>query len=670
VRSHKQIAIHYLSGWFLIDLVSILTCIIDIYPLTTGNSNEGSEPGLADSTNIEQLRVLRVLRVLRLIKLVRLAKSSRILNRWQSSIALDFSTQTIIYCTSSYLLAAHWFSCLLVLITTFAESKYHTWLGAKGFCIRLSDINPDNPTEADLPYGREWKLEPLPYEPHLAHLDDVYCVSAWETWIATYYWMIQLISGAAGGDTDRVYMKANECLVFSILVVISCLLMSRIIAAFCDVLANLNPEQASFRNQMDAVNRYCRHHKLEKGMRRHLREYIMRTKHIQSMNAQNQLMSLMSPKLQGELSLQVNGPWLMALPFLSGVEVACMVRIALALKPLVFVPTELLPSESMYYLAKGTVVHRGGVKTGGSVWGTDCVLNKAALRSRPARALTYAEVSRIHRDELKAIINTSVERVDENGQFIIIFEYPQAVKRLRWETIRTGLSRELKRLAQSGSHGGAWTKAFLAMERNNHGYIEDAMESAFADPSASAGVVRNGVSTLKAKAKSGSALVRSSTLKDVTKNGFGKMTGQQLNQQPSTNPPTDSTTASQPSTERAATMPFPDYHADDSEVTLEMPAPASYYADAARRVVSAAATPDDIESAAQPPEQTRRRRRTKRSGAVTPSPTRSGAPTPALTPSAPRSGSPSVRGSRSGTPRSMSPVDDGAGKPQYGGSWL
>ena len=187
VRNHRSIAMRYLRGWFAIDLISVLTCLIDILPfiMSTRPSNEDA---------IDSLRILRVLRVMRLIKLVRLLKTSRLLTRWQTSIALDNSTQTILSTLSSYLVAGHWFACLLVLTTTVADTPLHTWLGAKGYCVRADDPS------ATLRPGAHWELQPVPHLPSLAHLDNVYCVSAFDLWCASYFWMIQIVSGTAGGE--------------------------------------------------------------------------------------------------------------------------------------------------------------------------------------------------------------------------------------------------------------------------------------------------------------------------------------------------------------------------------------------------------------------------------------------------------------------------------------
>ena len=183
VTSHRDIAARYLRGWFLVDAISVLTCLIDIVPLSLRKASSSAND--FDEDAVESLRILRVLRVMRLIKLVRLLKTSRLLKRWQTHLALDFSTQTMLSALASYLLAGHWFACILVLITTVSDTQMHTWLAAKGYCVRASD-------PASLHGGSTWQLQPIPHVEELSYLTDVYCVSAFDLWAATYFWMMQV----------------------------------------------------------------------------------------------------------------------------------------------------------------------------------------------------------------------------------------------------------------------------------------------------------------------------------------------------------------------------------------------------------------------------------------------------------------------------------------------
>jgi hypothetical protein len=136
---------------------------------------------------------------------------------------------------------------------------------------------------------------------------------------------------------------------------------------------------------------------------------------------------------------------------------ACSVRIAMTLDPMVFVPTEMLPADALYNLNRGTVVQRGSILLGGSVWGEDCILNRTDLRSPPARALTYADVQLVTRVNLLAIINEEIEggTVNSKGELESVYTYPLAAGKLHWTAVKLALRRLGKQLAdkQRGAFG-------------------------------------------------------------------------------------------------------------------------------------------------------------------------------------------------------------------------
>jgi hypothetical protein len=440
VKQFDRIAWNYSKNWFVVDLISVLTVAFDILPLVEEKVGppvlESASGEGAVAEGITKLRVLRLLRVVRLVKLVRLVKASRILKRWWTSFALDFSTLTVVKCILGYLYFGHLLACFLVLGGSLAETPLDTWKGSKKFCVQTDDPHDVN-NEFFQPY-KTWVLMPPPSNPDIAHLTDVWCVGPYEMWVMTFYWMIMLISGAAGGDTDARYMNPSESMLFMFCTIVACLINSVIIASLCDVLSNMNPEGVAFRNSMDQLNRYCRKHKLAQPTRIKLREYLYRSEHVQVCKSQQALMMLLSQKLQGELSLQVNGPWLMTIPFLRGIETACSVLISLKLESMVFVPTELLPADAMYHVSKGTVIHRGSVLLGGSVFGDDCILQRISLRSLPARALTYVDVTRVTRENLLSIV---YDRIDGSSGASAAFKYPLAADKVRWSAIWLAMRR-------------------------------------------------------------------------------------------------------------------------------------------------------------------------------------------------------------------------------------
>ena len=57
-------------------------------------------------------KALRVLRALRLIKLVRLVRASRIIKRWETHFAINYTWLSIMQSGMSCILCAHWMACV------------------------------------------------------------------------------------------------------------------------------------------------------------------------------------------------------------------------------------------------------------------------------------------------------------------------------------------------------------------------------------------------------------------------------------------------------------------------------------------------------------------------------------------------------------------------------
>ena len=77
VTDRKSIAIHYLSGWFLIDVFSIAPSLFDIIPILNAyNAAARAADGEDAGKGTSGLKALKIVRVLRFVKLVRLARGS------------------------------------------------------------------------------------------------------------------------------------------------------------------------------------------------------------------------------------------------------------------------------------------------------------------------------------------------------------------------------------------------------------------------------------------------------------------------------------------------------------------------------------------------------------------------------------------------------------------
>jgi len=166
---------------------------------------------------------------------------------------------------------------------------------------------------------------------------------------------------------------------------------------------------------------------LDNDLRRRLREYLHQTKHLQIAAASKDLLALLSPALQGEVTWAVNRRWLSRVSFFRDAESEFLVQIALSLSPLVFTPGELAINGYLYIVHRGIALFGGRVLTSGKVWGEDCIISSIHLQRRwCARAMNYLEVFMI-----------SAEDVLE-----IAFSFPDTYIRIRRLAIRMAVRRQ------------------------------------------------------------------------------------------------------------------------------------------------------------------------------------------------------------------------------------
>ena len=206
-----------------------------------------------------------------------------------------------------------------------------------------------------------------------------------------------------------------------------------VIAVFCGVLANMDPKGTEFKRTMDNLNSFMSEQGLPNEMRVKLREYFHQTRHLQVARSNKELISMMSPMLQGKVVWEINQRWLKHVWFLRNAEDKFMVKLALTLKAAVFAPSELCPIGYMYISHRGIALYGGRVLTSGKVWGEDMILSSPTLRSKyAARCMTYVEAYVISRDELLDLAK----------------EFPATLRVVRRSSFRLAFRREMIRRAQ------------------------------------------------------------------------------------------------------------------------------------------------------------------------------------------------------------------------------
>lgn len=362
--------------------------------------------------------------------MTRLARTSRVLRRFETRIAINYARLSLYSSVLFYFLVAHWCACLLILPTTFYDSPVDTWLGGLGYCLAVPQL--PHPTEAD------WQacapLRGLRAQLIKEHgVDEAHvlaeqgicrpvCYSPAGLYVATFYITLQLICGASGGTYEAESFNTSEQLLFSFVAVVGALVWGFVIGNFISVIHNVNPDTQWFRSTFDSLNHFMAVAQLPTDMRRRLREYFHQAAHVSRGQQRNALLQLMSPSLQGEVAMHVNRRWLSKVRFLVGAEKEMLVLVAVHLRAAVFAPAELATPGYLYMIHKGVALYGGRVLNAGKCWGVDMILRRQSLCRYTARAMTYLEVYRISRADLLELARP----------------FPKATALIRWEVTAPG----------------------------------------------------------------------------------------------------------------------------------------------------------------------------------------------------------------------------------------
>jgi hypothetical protein len=107
VTSYKKIAKIYMSGWFWIDIVSVIPFDLCAMAMDTGDGAMSS------------MRAVRVIRLLRLMRLLRMAHAKEALNKFQDALEMSSFHMTVCKCFVLLITMTHWMACIFRMVPDF-----------------------------------------------------------------------------------------------------------------------------------------------------------------------------------------------------------------------------------------------------------------------------------------------------------------------------------------------------------------------------------------------------------------------------------------------------------------------------------------------------------------------------------------------------------------------
>jgi len=406
VRNFRAIRKNYLSSWFTIDLVSIIP--FDWLAAFSPNSDA-----------VKDLKIIRVIRLLRLLKLARIFKASRIFKRLESRINIPFSVIGLIKFAILLLMVGHWMACLWCMVGGGQEEG----AGRGGFT---------------------W-INGL----HSTYIEEDRWLTAWEIYTAAFYWSIVTITSVGYGDITPVSVFEMQWCTFCLLWG-SCV-WAYIIGNACGIVSNLDIATIEHQQTMDQLNSFMSEQHFSKPLKTKVRSFFNQTREIAKGETYKGLIERMSPSLKEEVT-EKNCEWIHDIYYLKEACPQFSVRTLEIMVAGVFCPQEQVKINNTLCAVSRGVASRGGmVKTAGTFWGEDFILNCWDLQEHvETRALTYLELLMVTKEQFYEIL----DEFDDEKEMVHKARIKMAMTR--------GILKFSKAMLEQGLHGsGEIQKAIL-----------------------------------------------------------------------------------------------------------------------------------------------------------------------------------------------------------------
>jgi len=166
-----------------------------------------------------------------------------------------------------------------------------------------------------------------------------------------------------------------------------------IIGSACGIVSNLDVDTIEHQQTMDSLNRFMSAQGFEKDLKIKVRAFFNQTKDLAKTDSHKALISRMSPLLKEEVTAK-NCEWIQDVYYLKSFKAGFAVTLLDYLVPGVFMPQEKAGvSDALCVVNRGVASRGGVVKTAGTFWGDDFILESWDLKDHiDCRALTYVEV--------------------------------------------------------------------------------------------------------------------------------------------------------------------------------------------------------------------------------------------------------------------------------------
>ncbi|XP_040175831.1 potassium voltage-gated channel subfamily H member 7 isoform X1 [Anopheles arabiensis] len=410
VVSHPgRIAVHYLSGWFLIDLVAAIP--FDL--LLVGSDTD--ELGLDKD---ETTTLIGLLKTARLLRLVRVARK---IDRYS-----EYGAAVLVLLMATFALIAHWLACIWYAIGN-AERPL---LKAKiGWLDALAQDTQEYYFPNNTGGGPSVK-------------------SRYVT--ALYFTFTSLTSVGFG----NVAPNTDAEKIFTICVMlVGSLMYASIFGNVSAIIQRLYSGTARYHTQMLRVREFIRFHQIPNPLRQRLEEYFQHAWTYTNGIDMNSVLKGFPECLQADICLHLNRNLLNNCSAFEAASPGCLRALSLKFKTTHAPPGDILVHKGdvltyLYFIARGSIeILKDDVVM--AILGKDdifgenpCIHSTLGKSNSNVKALTYCDLHKIHRDDLLDVLDLFPEFYDSFVNSLEITynmrDEEQAGVELRHRYMRTG----------------------------------------------------------------------------------------------------------------------------------------------------------------------------------------------------------------------------------------
>ncbi|KAK7134410.1 hypothetical protein R3I93_017732 [Phoxinus phoxinus] len=364
VTHPKRIAIHYIKGWFLIDMVAAIP--FDLLFFRSGS----------DETTATLIGLLKTARLLRLVRV------ARKLDRYS-----EYGAAVLFLLMCTFLLIAHWLACIWYAIGHVERPYMKT-----GWLDNLADQLGKPYNDSDASSGP----------------------SNQDKYITALYFTISSLTSVGFGNVSP---NTNSEKLFSICVMlIGSLMYASIFGNVSAIIQRLYSGTTRYHTQLLRVKEFIRFHQIPGDLRLRLEEYFQHAWSYTNGINMNGVLRGFPECLQADICLHLNRSLLQSCKAFRGASKACLRALAMRFKT-----THSPPGDTLYHsgdmLRALHFISRGSIQVSQhntvlAILGKNDVFGEPInLYADPGRcnadvtALTYCDLHRIQRDDLIEVLD-------------------------------------------------------------------------------------------------------------------------------------------------------------------------------------------------------------------------------------------------------------------------